>query len=57
MMIFRQLFEPLSSTYTDFQNGDAGALYKSVREKLFSLAELRSARQRTVRHMSDRPQG
>ncbi len=24
---------------TDFQNGDAGALYKSVREKLFSLAD------------------
>ena len=23
---------------TDFQNGDAGALYRSVREKLFALA-------------------
>jgi glyoxylase-like metal-dependent hydrolase (beta-lactamase superfamily II) len=58
-MIFRQLFEPVSSTWTyllgceetgdallidgcgrtDFQNGDAATLYRTITGKLFSLPD------------------
>jgi len=40
-MIFKELFEPLidGCGRTDFQNGDADALYRSVTEKLFVLPD------------------